>query len=62
MKNSIERKIVANLAWRYRYAVTAYNLVSSNEHAPKLYISLAQCKVKDRYDAYITSKMLLQSD
>ena len=60
MKGSVERNIVANLGRRYRWALDAYFLVLYNEKSPSLLISLAYCKVDERWDAFETSRKILK--
>ena len=60
MKGSIERTIVAHLAWRYRWSVSAYNLISSKENVPKLLMDLAYCKVDERWNAFEESRRILK--
>ena len=60
MKGSVERNIVANLGRRYRWALDAYSLVLNNEKSTGLLISLACCKVDERWDAFETSRKILK--
>ena len=56
MKGSVERNIVAHLAWRYRYSLRAYFLVLYDEKSTGLQISLANCKSQSAWEAYYSSK------
>lgn len=62
MKGSVERNIVANLGRRYRWSLDAYFLVLYNEKSPSLLISLAYCKVNERWDAFETSRKILKGE
>jgi hypothetical protein len=62
MKGSVERNIVANLGRRYRWALDAYFLVLYNEKSTSLLISLAICKVDERWNAFETSRKILKGE
>ena len=62
MKGSVERNIVAHLAWRYRYSLRAYFLVLYDEKSTGLLISLANCKAIERWNAFETSRKILKGE